>query len=1421
MLRSFKRIISSVLIVLLMTTMFLGAFGIAAPEPVHAAGGGLTVIATRDSVDYTIVTNASVNDTISLTTWNSKTGKTYKEFTAATGSVAKVNASSIKINSTGSGTVTNIQHEWTVTVKQEHTHSWTDASYSASGNVITATCQGSGTCPLTKPTLTLNASGKTYDGTVVTATLSKNDTWTSQSLPTPTITYSPANSKNAGTYTASAKVGNATAQQSFTISKKQITLTGITANSKVYDGTDAADINSGSAALSGVVSGDNVQIDKVTGTFTAGKAAGNGKAISATATLKGADAGNYEPAPISLTADITPKEIKLIKAFILDKVYDGNLNANRNTNMQPIFEGLIEGDVVNIRANCKYEDRNVGTDKTVIVEGPPGKNGADAKNYIIVDSDLTYSTASITPATLTISGITVLDKEYDGNTGATVDLSNISYSGIKPPWYDEVYIDPESVQASFEDQNAGSDKAVNVTFELAGPGKDNYVGVLASPITANITPKEVTVSGITVDTKEYDKTALAPLNTASATFDGMLAGDELTVSGTGTFEDAAVGTDKDVAITGLTLGGADANNYSIAAGSQSAATGTITKRAIKVSGITAEDKLYDGNTNVTLNLGGIVLNGKLEGDDLSLKTEKISGIFESASAGAKKIVDISGYELEGNDVENYVLATIDQQTHTTANIAKKEITVSGIEAEDKIYDGSDEATMIFDNVVLEGKREEDDLFITAKGRFDDKKAEKDKPVTIYDLELTGEDAGNYVFAKTGQQNTTTATITKRYVKVEGITASDKVYDGTTAATINTKDAVFVNMVEGDNLTVSTTGEFEDKNAGENKTVILGELVFGGADLENYRFAAIEQQKTATATISKKPVQVVAKASGKNFDEEDPELEYVAGALIEGDGAEYTGNVAREEGEDAGVYEIQIGTLSAGANYEIEYTPADFTIVKAMTNEMDLTMFGWTYGDTSETPIVTVEHGEDTVIITYSDEYDGEYTADVPTDAGTYFVKAEVEETENYVGAEEIVSFTIARREVKLEWADQEIEYNGEAQKPTATVGNLVEGDECEVIVEGEQVDTNAVSGIEKYEAVAVELTGEDAKNYVLPDDATAAFLIYPKQITMDMLSVENDMLQDNGSEQGPTITLTDGQVLVQDKDYVLSGDVTSDKAGTHFITIEGIGNYRSTLETSWVCYGERDNYQKEAGEAGCGHIEIFVDIEDNTEAITINNLTVDVAKTFLTKEDLERYHAGEHVLVYVEVFEESKSAADVSEEALILRELAEIGATDIRWFDISVWKKIGNDAAKKVHEIGTAIEMTITVPSEYQNAEEGCTRTFYFDRAHAGEATILAKTTGTEVSFASDKFSTFALAYKDTKKADNTREDQGHKDGTAKRNDKLNGKLDNKLNDGTTLISGNTPKTGDEANVIGWVYLMAVSAMAIVALGKRSRENEE
>ena len=89
---------------------------------------------------------------------------------------------------------------------------------------------------------------------------------------------------------------------------------------------------------------------------------------------------------------------------------------------------------------------------------------------------------------------------------------------------------------------------------------------------------------------------------------------------------------------------------------------------------------------------------------------------------------------------------------------------------------------------------------------------------------------------------------KVYIFVARITASDKVYDGTTNATLDTSKAYLFGYDMGDNVTLITsgaTGSFDTPDVGDKKTVSVSGLTLAGADAGYY----ILTQPTLTASIT--------------------------------------------------------------------------------------------------------------------------------------------------------------------------------------------------------------------------------------------------------------------------------------------------------------------------------------------------------------------------------------------------------------------------------------------------------------------------------------------------------------------------------------------------------------------------------------------
>ncbi|WP_202978790.1 YDG domain-containing protein, partial [Acinetobacter baumannii] len=119
-----------------------------------------------------------------------------------------------------------------------------------------------------------------------------------------------------------------------------------------------------------------------------------------------------------------------------------------------------------------------------------------------------------------------------------------------------------------------------------------------------------------------------------------------------------------VNITGLSLGGADAGNYTLPT-STTTTTANITQANIAaVTGITAANKVYDRTANATLKTGGAGFTGKLGSDVLTVATS--TGSFSDKNVANGKTVSISGITLGGTDAGNYNLQS--STASTTANI---------------------------------------------------------------------------------------------------------------------------------------------------------------------------------------------------------------------------------------------------------------------------------------------------------------------------------------------------------------------------------------------------------------------------------------------------------------------------------------------------------------------------------------------------------------------------------------------------------------------------------------------------------------------------------------------------------------------------------------------------------------------------------
>ncbi len=895
------------------------------------------------------------------------------------------------------------------------------------------------------------------------------------------------------------------------ITAKAVTVSGITADDKVYDATTAATVDTTGITFTGLIAGDDLTASGTTGAF-GDKHVGTAKTVTlASTTYGGADVGNYAITDqATATADITAKAVTVSGITADDKVYDATTAATVDTT-GITFTGLIAGDDLTASGTTgAFGDKHVGTAKTVTLASTT-YGGADVGNYAITDQ--ATATADITAKAVTVSGITADDKVYDATTAATVDTTGITFTGLIAG--DD--LTASGTTGAFGDKHVGTAKTVTLASTTYG-GADvgNYAITDQATATADITAKAVTVSGITADDKVYDATTAATVDTTGITFTGLIAGDDLTASGTtGAFGDKHVGTAKTVTLASTTYGGADVGNYAIT--DQATATADITAKAVTVSGITADDKVYDATTAATVDTTGITFTGLIAGDDLT--ASGTTGAFGDKHVGTAKTVTLASTTYGGADVGNYAIT--DQAT-ATADITAKAVTVSGITADDKVYDATTAATVDTTGITFTGLIAGDDLTASGTtGAFGDKHVGTAKTVTLASTTYGGADVGNYAIT---DQATATADITAKAVTVSGITADDKVYDATTAATVDTTGITFTGLIAGDDLTASgTTGAFGDKHVGTAKTVTLASTTYGGADVGNY---AITDQATATADITAKAVTV----SGITAD--DKVYDATTAATVDTTGITFTGLIAGDDltasGTTGAFGDKHVGTAKTVTLASTTYGGADvgnYAITDQATATADITAKAVTVsGITADDKVydATTAATVDTTGITFTgliagddltasgttgafgDKHVG--TAKTVTLASTTYGGADVGNYAITDQATATADITAKAVTVSGITADDKV-YDATTAATVDTTGITFTG-----LIAGDDLTASGTTGAfgDKHVGTAKTVTlasttygGADVGNYAITDQATATADITAKAVTVSGITADD------------------------------------------------------------------------------------------------------------------------------------------------------------------------------------------------------------------------------------------------------------------------------------------------------------------------------
>ena len=271
-----------------------------------------------------------------------------------------------------------------------------------------------------------------------------------------------------------------------------------------------------------------------------------------------------------------------------------------------------------------------------------------------------------------------------------------------------------------------------------------------------------------------------------------------------------------------------------------------------------------------------------------------------------------------------------------------------------------------------------------------------------------------------------------------------------------------------------------------------------------------------------------------------------------DGTELT-----DKPSDVGEYTLKV-SVEEDDNYNSASVSKDFVITIAdntWTNE--LTIKGWTYGQNANKPNAKATFG--TVNYTYSESKDGTYVDTVPTNAGTYYVKAEVIGNENYKGlVSEAVEFTISKANTTLTiTAPVDKTYDGNT---VSDPKYKLEGNTNTVTIEWLKKDgtklTDKPSEVGEYKVVVK--VNEDT-NYNSASDTKEFTISKADNTWIDKLTIKNWVYGETANT--PTAKSKFGDVVFSysdKKDGTYTNTVPTN-AGTYYVkaTVEGTSNYTS------------------------------------------------------------------------------------------------------------------------------------------------------------------------------------------------------------------------------------------------------------------------
>lgn len=680
-----------------------------------------------------------------------------------------------------------------------------------------------------------------------------------------------------GTATIKATAGNVDTTYQFSVVQKDIKVTGLTLDNKVYDGetTVSSDLLT-AASFEGRVGADSVNLLDITFSNTsAATASETPYVITADYSNASVDNPNYtldkenSVTSASLTITKKPLEVRALTdangnapTYTAGKSYEGlNLTLTGIVEADSTLSGTFTG----VQANSRTKINVMEDGAPVSLVYPENSTTEYETNYT-----LPYTAKLVLaqkPLTATVTGA---KKEFDGTTIPKDSVGNaVQFAATLDGIIDVDAVTPVVTDSAYADVNASDSVNVTATVALSGADAPNYT--LHSQ---NITfePGRITKSNNINLTVEFEPSVQDPENTMVVTVTAIGGFDSVNLSGTAKVAyDTATETNKTVSVpitngigsyrinalpgeqtvsvsfavaeptrnyTGTKVAAAKYNeNYKVQELSGAAIT-EVTYGTPASLGVYAVEKGTNTRTNATI---------QYISDNTAAATIDEDGIITVVNVGAAPDHKVT-FTAKAQRIEGQYNASYSKTYEVT--LVKKSVTPS-ITCAGKTFDGTTvasvtgslEGVVTGDSVILSNNRTDGNL-TAAYDSF----AAGTHTVTASDLALLGTTAGGVAAANnytlTATTVTCTATISPRSIEDADFTiALDG--DGTMYYTGGNREPVptvkvdldgdgtrETTLVSGTDYTVSYENQ---KELGENtaKATVTARGNYSGVRNQNY------------------------------------------------------------------------------------------------------------------------------------------------------------------------------------------------------------------------------------------------------------------------------------------------------------------------------------------------------------------------------------------------------------------------------------------------------------------------------------------------------------------------------------------------------------------------------------------------------------